>query len=126
VRFGAQVPDTGTLDMLKVSMMLIHTIHMNPSYKANTSFLFRGLVIIHLETNRLRPGVRTIQKAHPLAYRAKVLGRALVSARTDGHYAEGSFPSTTISTTTYQYRATVGTRTRRIRSREPGRLGRDI
>jgi hypothetical protein len=45
------------------------------------SFLFRGPVVIHRETNRLRPGLCAIQKAHPLAHRAKVLGRGLVSAR---------------------------------------------
>jgi hypothetical protein len=45
--------------------------------------LFRKSVIPYLETNRLRPRLLAIQKARPTAYRAKVLGRALLSIRTD-------------------------------------------
>jgi hypothetical protein len=35
--------------------------------------------------NQVRVRVRAIQKACPIAYRAKVLGRALLSARTDAN-----------------------------------------
>jgi hypothetical protein len=56
----------------------------------------------YLETNRLRPRVRAIQKARPIAYRAKVLGRALLAARTNANSfwillsgnAEVAFPLT--------------------------------
>jgi hypothetical protein len=64
---------------------------MSPRYSQHE--IFRGLVVIHLETNRLRQRVRAIQKASPLIHRAKVLGRALVSARTD---AKVALPSTRV------------------------------
>jgi hypothetical protein len=65
-------------------------------------------VIPYLETNRVRPRVRAIQKARPIAYRAKVLGRALVAARTDTNRfwillsgnTDVAFPLTMIATTT--------------------------
>jgi hypothetical protein len=52
-------------------------------------------------TNRLRPRVRAIQKTRPITYRAKVLGLALLSARTNvkrvwtllSGNAEVAFPS---------------------------------
>jgi hypothetical protein len=84
------MPDKGILGYTKVDhfdtryttyesvIMLIHTLHMSPRYSLQE--LFRGPVVIHLETNRLQPRVRVTQKARPLMYRAKVLGRALVSA----------------------------------------------
>jgi hypothetical protein len=68
------------VDMLKVNMS-IHTIHVAERYREHE--LFRGSVIPYLETNRLRPRVRAIQKARPIAYRAKVLGQALLAARTN-------------------------------------------
>jgi hypothetical protein len=68
------------VDMLKVNKS-IHTIHLNSRYSEHE--LFRESVIPHLGTNRFRPCVRAIQKTRPITYRAKVLGRALLSARTD-------------------------------------------
>jgi hypothetical protein len=68
------------LDMMKVNMS-IHTICLSHHYRQHE--LFRGSVIPYLETNRLRPRVRAIQKTRPIAYRAKVLGRALLAVRSD-------------------------------------------
>jgi hypothetical protein len=92
------------VDMLKVNMS-IHTIPIEWCYSEHE--LFRGSVIPYLEMNRLRPRVGAIQKARPLSYRAKVLGRALVAARTDVNCfwvllsgnAEVAFSSTTATTT---------------------------
>jgi hypothetical protein len=64
--------------------------------------------LISLETNRFRPRVRAIQKTRPIPYRAKVLGRAFLSARTDANSlwmllsgnAEVTFPSTTVTIAT--------------------------
>jgi hypothetical protein len=91
-------------DMLKVNTS-IHTIPLANRYSEHE--LFRGSVIPYLETNRLRPRVRATQKTRPMAYRVKVLGRALVSARTDANSfwmllsgnPEVAFPSTTATTT---------------------------
>jgi hypothetical protein len=44
---------------------------MSPRYSQQE--LFRGSVVIHLETNRLRPRVRVTQNARPFVQRAKVL-----------------------------------------------------
>jgi hypothetical protein len=66
------------LGMLKVNQS-IHTIHVFDLYREHE--LFRGSVIHYLETNRLRPRLLAIQKARPISYRAKVLGRALFAAR---------------------------------------------
>jgi hypothetical protein len=94
------------LDMLKVNTS-IHTIHfVNSRYSEHE--LFQGSVIPYLETNRLRPYVRAIQKTRPIAYRAKVLGRALLAVRTDPNRfwmllsgnAEVVFASTTATTAT--------------------------
>jgi hypothetical protein len=104
------------LDMMKVNMS-IHKIHLNPRYSEHE--LFQGSVIPYLETNRLRPRVRAIQKNRPIAYRAKVLGRALLSARTDANSfwmllsgnPEVAFPSTiaaTMPTVNLPTPATVG------------------
>jgi hypothetical protein len=92
------------VDMLKVNMS-IHTIRLPSRYCEHE--LFRGSVIPYLETNRLRPRTRAIQKARPIAYRAKVLGRALLTARTDANSfwmllsgnAEVAFSPTTATTT---------------------------
>jgi hypothetical protein len=84
----------------------IHTIHLDSHFSKHE--LFRESVIPYLETNRLRPRVHANQKTRPIAYCAKVLGRALLAVRTDvnsfwmilsGH-AEVAFPSTTATTTT--------------------------
>jgi hypothetical protein len=92
------------LDMLKVNMS-IHTIRLNPLYSQHE--LFRESVIPYLETNRFRPRLLAIQRTRPITYRSKVLGRALLSARTDANSfwmllsgnAEVAFPSTTTTTT---------------------------
>jgi hypothetical protein len=92
------------LEMMKVNMS-IHTIRFHHQFSEHE--LFRGSVIPYLETNRLRPRVRAIQKTRPIAYRVKVLGRALLAVRTDVNSfwmllsgnAEIAFPSTTATTT---------------------------
>jgi hypothetical protein len=68
------------LDMMKGNMS-IHTIHLRYHYSERE--LFRASVIPYLETNRLRPRVRAIQKTRPIPYRAMLLGRALLAVRTD-------------------------------------------
>jgi hypothetical protein len=92
------------VDMLKENMS-IHTICLNPPYGKHE--LFRGSVIPHLETNRLRPRILAIQTTRPIMYRAKVLGRALLAVRTDPNgfwmllagNPEVAFLSTTATTT---------------------------
>jgi hypothetical protein len=91
------------VDMLKVNMS-IHTILLHDLYSHHE--LFRGSVIPHLETNRFRPLLLAIQKTRPIAYRAKVLGRALLAVGTDPYRfwmllsgnAELAFPSGTTTT----------------------------
>jgi hypothetical protein len=91
--------------MMKVNMS-IHTIRLYSCYTEHE--LYRGSVIPYLETNRFRPRVRAIQKTRSIEYRAKVLGRALISARTNpnrfwmllsGNFEAALFPSTTATTT---------------------------
>jgi hypothetical protein len=93
------------LDMLRVNIT-IHTIHMDTYYSEHE--LFRGSVVPYLETNRFRPRLLAIQRTRPIPYRAKVLGRALLSARTNpnhfwmllsGNAEVALFPSTTATTT---------------------------
>jgi hypothetical protein len=92
------------LDMVKVNLS-IHTIYVDSLYSEHEHF--RGSVIPYLETNILRPRLLAIQKTRPIAYRAKVLGRALLAARTDANNfwmlvsgnAEVAFPSRTTTTT---------------------------
>jgi hypothetical protein len=104
------------VDMMKVNTS-IHTLHLPHQYSEHE--FFRELVIPYLETNRLRPRVRAIQKTRPIVLRAKVLGRALLSARTDANLfwmllsgnPEVAFPSTIAATTlaaTLPTPATVG------------------
>jgi hypothetical protein len=91
------------VDMLKVNTS-IHTIRLCGHHSEHE--LFRGSVIPYLETNRLRPSLRAIQKTRPMPYRAKVLGRALLAVRTDPNRfwmllsgnPEVAFPSTTATT----------------------------
>jgi hypothetical protein len=71
------------VDMMQVNRS-IHTIHL-PSQLYIEHSLFRGSVIPYLETNRLRPRVRAIQKTCPIAYRVRVLGQALLAARTNAN-----------------------------------------
>jgi hypothetical protein len=93
------------VDMMKVNMS-IHTINLDDHYYEHK--LFKESVIPYLETNRLRPRLLDIQRTRPIAYRAKVLGRALLAVRTDSNRfwmllsgnAEVAFPSTTVTTTT--------------------------
>jgi hypothetical protein len=92
------------LDMVKVNLS-IHNIQLDDQYRRHE--IFRESVIPYLETNRLRPRVRAIQKARPIPYRAKVLGRALLAVRSDPNRfwmflsgnAEVAFPPTTATTT---------------------------
>jgi hypothetical protein len=88
------------LDMMKINMS-IHTIRLHSCYRQHE--LFRGSVIPYLDTNRLRSRVRAIQKIRPIAYRAKVLGQALLAAPDansfwmilSGNAEVALFPSTT-------------------------------
>jgi hypothetical protein len=119
------------LDMVKVNLS-IHTIHLH--YFFSEHELFRGSVIPYLETNRLRPRLLAIQKTRPIPYRTKVLGRALLAARSDANSfwmllsgnAEVAFPSrtttiaaaanlptpaTTVATSTSNYAATTSAAT---------------
>jgi hypothetical protein len=91
------------VDMMKVNMS-IHTIHLDLFEGCYIKHeLYRGSVIPYLETNRFRPHLLAIQKTRPIAYRAKVLGRALLAVRTDPNRvwmllsgnAEVAFPSGT-------------------------------
>jgi hypothetical protein len=93
------------VDMLKINTT-IQTIDVGPTQYSEHE-LYRGSVIPYLDTNRFRPRLLAIQKSRPIAYRAKVLGRALLAARTDPNRfwmllsgnAEVAFPSTTATTT---------------------------
>jgi hypothetical protein len=98
------------VNMMKVNVS-IHTMHFLDSRYSDSRYsqheLFRGSVIPYLETNRFRPRLLAIQKALPIAFRAKVLGRALFATRTDVNSvwmllsgnAEVVFSSTTTTTT---------------------------
>jgi hypothetical protein len=70
------------VDMMKENTS-IHKLHIDNCYSNHE--LFRGSVIPYLETNRLRPRLLAIQKTRPTSYRAKVLGRALLSTRTNAN-----------------------------------------
>jgi hypothetical protein len=91
------------LDMMKRNMS-IHTIHLDAQDSQHE--LYRESVIPYLDTNRFRPRLLAIQQTRPIPYRAKVLGRALLSARTNTNSlwillsgnAEVAFPSTTATT----------------------------
>jgi hypothetical protein len=88
--------------MLKANTV-IDTLKLPMDLKSSHSEHELGSVIPYLETNRLRPRVRAIQATRPIAYRTKVLGRALLATRTDANSLwmllsenpEVSFPSTT-------------------------------
>jgi hypothetical protein len=91
--------------MLEVNMS-IHIIRLL-HYCYSDHELFQESVVPYLEMNRFRPRVRAIQKTRPNAYRAKVLGSALLAVRTSPNRlwmflsgnAEVAFPSTTATTT---------------------------
>jgi hypothetical protein len=90
----------GLVEMMKVKMS-IHTIRLHGRYSEHE--LFRGSVSPYLDANRYRPRVRAIQRIRPIAYRANVLGQALLATRTDANRfwmilsgnAEVAFPSMT-------------------------------
>jgi hypothetical protein len=90
------------LDMLKVNMS-IHTISVHEDYSQHE--FFRRSIVPYLETNKLRPRVLAIQKTRPIAYRTKVLGRALLATRADANRfwilllgnADVAFPSRTVT-----------------------------
>jgi hypothetical protein len=92
------------MDMIKVNTS-IHTLRVNSCYSEHE--MYPESVIPYLEMNRLRPRLLAIQKARPIAYRAKVLGRALLAGRTDRNRfwmllsgnVEVAFPPTTATTT---------------------------
>jgi hypothetical protein len=94
------------LNMLKVNTS-IYTLHLHDRYAEHE--LYRESIVPYLATNRLRPRVRAIQKSRPFGYRAKVLGQALLGARTNpnrfwillsGNPEVVAFPSTTATTIT--------------------------
>jgi hypothetical protein len=88
------------LDLMELNLS-IHTMDVCLRDEYSKHELFRESVIPYLETNRLRPRLLAIQKARPIAYRAKVLGRALLATRTNANSfwmllsgnAEVAFPS---------------------------------
>jgi hypothetical protein len=90
---------------MKVNMS-IHTIRLNDRYYEHE--ISGQSVIPYLETNRLRPRLLAIQKTRPIPHRAKLLGRALLSVRTDANgfwmllsgNAEVAFPSSTATIAT--------------------------
>jgi hypothetical protein len=102
------------LDMVKVNLS-IHTINLVDPYSKHE--LFHGAVIPYLETNMLRPRLLAIQKTRRIPYRTKVLGRALLAARSDANSfwmllsgnAEVAFPSTAATTTLAANLPTPGT-----------------
>jgi hypothetical protein len=91
------------VDMMKVNIS-IHKICFRDD--SSEQEIFRRSVLPYLDTNRLRPRVRAIQKTRPISYRAKVLGRALLATSTDTNSfwmllsgnAEVAFPSTIATT----------------------------
>jgi hypothetical protein len=88
------------VDMLKVNTSIQRIVLGSLFYNLES-------LTPYLETNRFRPRLLAIQKSRPIVYRAKVLGRALLAARTDPNRfwmllsgnAEVAFPSTTATTT---------------------------
>jgi hypothetical protein len=88
------------LDVVNVNTS-IQIIELPRCHKEHVTF--RKSDIPYLKTNRLQPRLLAIQKTRPIAYRAKVLGRAVLSARTDANTfwmllsgnAEVALPSST-------------------------------
>jgi hypothetical protein len=70
------------VDMVKVNTS-IQMLNLDSHYSEHE--IYRMSIIPYLETNRFRPRLLAIQKTRPIAYRAKVLGRALLAARTDAN-----------------------------------------
>jgi hypothetical protein len=69
------------VDMLKVNTVL-YSINV-PDHDFIDYELFQSSARPYLETNWLRPRLLAIQRTLPIAYRGQVLGRALLSSRTD-------------------------------------------
>jgi hypothetical protein len=90
------------VDMLRVNTS-VHTIHVDSCFSEHE--IYRESVIPYLMTNRFRPRLLAIQKTRPIVYRTKVLGRALLVARTDANSfwmllsgnAEVAFPPRTMT-----------------------------
>jgi hypothetical protein len=70
------------VDMISVNTS-IHTIWLDDHYSQHK--LYQESIIPYLETNRFRLRLLAIQKTRSIPYRAKVLGRALLAARTDAN-----------------------------------------
>jgi hypothetical protein len=94
------------VDILKVNNS-IRAINFTGHHDMYTEHeLYEETVIPYLETNRFRPRLLAIQKSRPIAYRAKVLGRALLAVQTDPNRfwmllsgnVEVAFPSTSATT----------------------------
>jgi hypothetical protein len=92
------------LDMMRVNTS-IRRIGLDSRFTEHD--IYRDSVIPYLKTNRLRSLLLAIQRTHPITYRAKILGRALLTARYDVNLfwlllsgnAEVAFPSTAVTTT---------------------------
>jgi hypothetical protein len=95
---GMEGQDAGTRGYAKCEAKCEHSIH---TIHADHCLFDRESAIPYLETNRFRPWLLAIQRTRPIPYRTKVLGRALVAARTDvkrfwmllSGNAEVAFPS---------------------------------
>jgi hypothetical protein len=83
---GPMAPDVITsrtqalVDMMKMNTT-IEILHVDSHYSEHETY--RESVIPYLKTNRLRSRLPAIQRTLPMAYRAKVLGRALLAVRSD-------------------------------------------
>jgi hypothetical protein len=93
------------LDLVKMNPT-IHTIRLRNRKSEHEPF--QGSVLPYLETNMLRPRLLAVQKSRPISYRTKVLGRALLAARSNANSfwillsgnAEVAFPSTSANRST--------------------------
>jgi hypothetical protein len=100
--------------MMKINLS-IHTIRLRNRYSEHE--LFQGSVLPYLETNMLHTLLLVIQNSRPISYRAKVLGRALLAARSNANSfwmllsgnAEVAFPSTSANRPTTATAATTST-----------------
>jgi hypothetical protein len=89
-------------DMIKTNTSIC-TIRVDSRLSEHESY--QESVIPYLESNRFRPRLLAIQTTRPIAYRAKVLGRALFATRTDANSfwmllsgnTEVAFPSRTMT-----------------------------
>jgi hypothetical protein len=106
-------PEDGNQELLAIAGALEENtglVHLDIRYRdrSNHYELWRGTITPYLEANRARPRVYAIQKARPIAYRTKILGRAHLAALTDVNRfwmllsgnVEIAFPLTMTATTT--------------------------